>query len=78
MIALGMCVFLKSSSLGSNRLSHEKRDSIKQLSNKEDFFCVCSIVKAQCDFKCLLEERNQRTKCHLDPESFIVSKLKDL
>ena len=37
-----------------------------------------SAVKAQCDIKCLLEERNQRTRCQLEPESFIVAKLKDL
>lgn len=37
-----------------------------------------SAVKAQCDIKCLLEERNQRTRCQLEAESFIVAKPKDL
>lgn len=38
-IALCMCMFQKSHSLGSRRLSDEKRDSIRQPTNKAEDFC---------------------------------------
>ena len=56
-IALSLCLFQKSYFSGGSRLSHEKRDSIRQLSNKVNSF-LWSAAKAQCDIKCLLEERN--------------------
>ena len=38
-----MCVFQKSYSLGSSKLSREKRGSIKQPSNEAEGVCVCVI-----------------------------------
>ena len=41
-IALSLCGFQKSYPSGGSRSSHEKRHSIRQLSNKVDFFVISS------------------------------------